>query len=57
VVHKEELRACGVRASTGGRLAPGGVNGGTTELGWRCARAKKRPGAGIYRRWRSVRGS
>jgi hypothetical protein len=47
----------GVRASTGGRFAPGGANGGTTELGWRCARAKERLGTGIYRRWRSVRRS
>jgi hypothetical protein len=28
----------GVRASTGGRFAPGSANGGTAELGWRCAR-------------------
>jgi hypothetical protein len=30
----------GVRASTGGKLAPGGANGGTAELGWRGAHAK-----------------
>jgi hypothetical protein len=47
----------GVRASTGGRFAPGGANGGTAELRWRCARTKERPGTGIYRCWRSVRRS
>jgi hypothetical protein len=47
----------GVRASTRGRFAPGGANGGTTELGWRCAQAKERLGTGIYRRWRSDRRS
>jgi hypothetical protein len=45
-----------VRASTRGRFAPGSANGGTAEHRWRCARAKDRPGMGIYIRWRSVRG-
>jgi hypothetical protein len=44
----------GVRASTGGRFAPGGANGGTVELGWRYARVKERLGTVIYSRWRSV---
>jgi hypothetical protein len=45
-----------VRASTGGRFAPGGANGGTAGLrAGACAR-KERPGAGFYGRRRSVRG-
>jgi hypothetical protein len=44
-----------VRASTGGRLAPGGANGRTTGLGAGARAREERPRAGFYGRMRSVR--
>jgi hypothetical protein len=38
----------GVRASTGGRFAPGGANGGTAGLGDRCACARGPAGGGYW---------
>jgi hypothetical protein len=54
---RKSSEACGGEGVNGRKVCTGGANGGTAELGWRCARAKERPGAGIYRRWRSVRRS
>jgi hypothetical protein len=47
----------GVRASTGGRFAPGSANGGRRGSVADARAREERSGAGFYRRWRSVRGS
>jgi hypothetical protein len=47
----------GVRASTGGRSAPGGANGGRRGSVGDARALEERPRAGFYRHWRSVRGS
>jgi hypothetical protein len=45
-----------VRASNGGRFAPGGANGRTAGLGAGARAREERLGAGFYGRRRSVRG-